>query len=165
MFLSFRAGKDICVFWTCSESGQQKIGQGNDEGGQTCRARRSIHAKGAVMQSTRFALHAYNPPSVRRCGSKNSTGVCRLVRATQKSHPKSKLMLFAEGLLMLAGRDAQQNELLVKRYLKKGDVYVHADLHGAATCVVKNPSKTGQPISPSTLTQAGAMTTCHSAAW
>ena len=66
---------------------------------------------------------------------------------------------------MLAGRDAQQNELLVKRYLKKGDVYVHADLHGAATCVVKNPSKTGQPISPSTLTQAGAMTTCHSAAW
>ena len=32
----------------------------------------------------------------------------------------------------------QQNELLVKRYLVRGDVYVHAELHGASTTVVKN---------------------------
>ena len=42
-----------------------------------------------------------------------------------------------EGYLVIAGRNAQQNELLVKRYLRQGiDVFVHADLHGAATCVV-----------------------------
>jgi predicted ribosome quality control (RQC) complex YloA/Tae2 family protein len=42
-----------------------------------------------------------------------------------------------EGYLVISGRNAQQNELLVKRYLRQGiDVFVHADLHGAATCVV-----------------------------
>jgi len=57
----------------------------------------------------------------------------------------------------------QQNEMLVKRYLRKGDVYVHGDIHGAATIVVKNPS--GEPISPITLAQAGAMAVCQSSAW
>lgn len=40
---------------------------------------------------------------------------------------------------MLAGRDGQQNEMLVRRYLRAGDVYVHADVHGASSLVVKNP--------------------------
>lgn len=38
----------------------------------------------------------------------------------------------SENYLVIGGRDAQQNELLVKRYLNKGDAYVHADLHGEA---------------------------------
>ncbi len=53
----------------------------------------------------------------------------------------------SENHLVLSGRDAQQNELLVKRYLRKDDLYVHADLHGAATTIVRNndPTKAGQP--------------------
>ena len=69
----------------------------------------------------------------------------------------------SENYLVIGGRDMQQNEMLVKRYLRKGDVYVHADLHGAATIVVKNPSS--EPISPITLAQAGAMAVCQSSAW
>merc|ERR1712142_641290 len=64
---------------------------------------------------------------------------------------------------MGGGKDAQQNELLVKRYMKPNDVYVHADLHGAATVVVKNPS-TG-PVPPKTLNEAGQFAVCFSAAW
>jgi len=60
----------------------------------------------------------------------------------------------SENYVVIAGRDAQQNELLVKRYLRPGDAYVHADIHGAATVIVKNPHK-DQPIPPSTLQQAG----------
>ena len=41
------------------------------------------------------------------------------------------------GLLVLAGRDARQNELLVKRYLRASDLYVHADVHGAASLVIR----------------------------
>ncbi len=40
--------------------------------------------------------------------------------------------------MVVSGRDAQQNELLVKRYLRPGDLYVHADLHGAATTILRN---------------------------
>ncbi|KAI9492473.1 fibronectin-binding protein A N-terminus-domain-containing protein [Zychaea mexicana] len=71
-----------------------------------------------------------------------------------------------EGHLVIAGRDMQQNEILVKRYLHKDDVYVHADLHGAASVVVKNkPENAGNPIPPSTLFQAGIMSVCQSKAW
>jgi hypothetical protein len=43
------------------------------------------------------------------------------------------------------------------------DKYVHADLHGAATVVIKNPHD--YPPPPSTLFQAGVMSVCQSRAW
>ena len=44
-----------------------------------------------------------------------------------------------------------------------GDLYVHADLHGASSVIIKNPS--GQPIPPKTLNEAGCMAICYSAGW
>ena len=44
-----------------------------------------------------------------------------------------------------------------------GDVYVHADLHGATSVIIKNP--TGQPVPPKTLNEAGCMAVSYSAAW
>ncbi|XP_049755395.1 ribosome quality control complex subunit NEMF isoform X2 [Elephas maximus indicus] len=69
----------------------------------------------------------------------------------------------SENYLIIGGRDQQQNEIIVKRYLTAGDIYVHADLHGATSCVIKNP--TGEPVPPRTLTEAGTMALCYSAAW
>ncbi|KAK4250954.1 fibronectin-binding protein A N-terminus-domain-containing protein [Corynascus novoguineensis] len=72
----------------------------------------------------------------------------------------------SDGYLVLAGRDAQQNEILYKRYLRRGDVYVHADMHGAPSVIIKNNPKTPDaPIPPSTLAQAGNLSVCCSSAW
>ncbi|KAI8632920.1 hypothetical protein F5Y19DRAFT_419471 [Xylariaceae sp. FL1651] len=74
--------------------------------------------------------------------------------------------LSTDGYLVLGGKDAQQNELLYRRYLKKGDFYVHADLHGAASVIIKNnPNTPDAPIPPSTLSQAGSLAVCSSSAW
>lgn len=79
---------------------------------------------------------------------------------------KFSYFMSSDGYLVLGGKDAQQNELLYRRYLKKGDIYVHADLQGAASVVVKNVSSTPDaPIPPSTLSQAGALTVSTSTAW
>ena len=45
-----------------------------------------------------------------------------------------------------------------------GDLYVHADLHGAASTIVKNhePEKAVPPL---TISQAGCACVCRSAAW
>ncbi|KAI6193506.1 Nuclear export mediator factor NEMF [Aphelenchoides besseyi] len=69
-----------------------------------------------------------------------------------------------EGYLIIGGRDAQQNEMLVKRYLRPGDVYVHADLHGASSVVVRNNNREAE-IPPMTLNEAGSMAVCFSSAW
>jgi predicted ribosome quality control (RQC) complex YloA/Tae2 family protein len=70
----------------------------------------------------------------------------------------------SENFLVLSGHDAQQNEILVKRYLRKGDLYVHADAHGAASTIIKanDPSA---PIPPLSIAEAGAMTVFRSSAW
>ena len=65
----------------------------------------------------------------------------------------------SDNYLVVAGRDRQQNELLVKRYLNSGDLYVHANLHGASSVVIKNP--TGNPVPPRTLQEAGLMAVCY----
>ncbi|KAF8401267.1 hypothetical protein HHK36_012200 [Tetracentron sinense] len=77
---------------------------------------------------------------------------------------KFNWFISSENYLVISGRDAQQNEMIVKRYMVKGDLYVHADLHGASSTVIKN-HKPEQPIPPLTLNQTGCFTVCHSQAW
>ncbi|XP_076659228.1 nuclear export mediator factor NEMF homolog Clbn isoform X1 [Halictus rubicundus] len=69
----------------------------------------------------------------------------------------------SENYLVIGGRDQQQNELIVKRYLKSGDIYVHADLTGASSVVIKNSG--GNPVPPKTLAEAGTMAVAYSIAW
>ncbi|KAH0597756.1 hypothetical protein MHUMG1_04128 [Metarhizium humberi] len=72
----------------------------------------------------------------------------------------------SDGYLVLGGKDAQQNEILYKRYLRKGDIYCHADLRGAPSVIIKNnPSTPDAPIPPATLAQAGNLSVCASEAW
>jgi hypothetical protein len=57
--------------------------------------------------------------------------------------------------------------------MRKGDVYVHADVQGASSCIIKNhmfsPSEIIEEqktsIPPQTLHEAGMMTVCRSSAW
>lgn len=72
----------------------------------------------------------------------------------------------SEGYLVLGSKDTQQSEILLKKYLCQGDVFVHADLDGAATVIVKNKlEKSSEPIPPSTLSQAGSFAVSTSSAW
>ncbi|WPH00092.1 Hypothetical protein R9X50_00291500 [Acrodontium crateriforme] len=100
-----------------------------------------------------------------RKGLKQEKEVLRPVR---RQHWFEKFVYFisSDGYLVLAGKDAPQNDLLYRRYLKKGDVYVHADLHGAASVIIKNnPATPEAPIPPTTLGQAGHLAVCTSSAW
>jgi hypothetical protein len=98
-------------------------------------------------------------------GLKQEKALLRPVRQP-KWFEKFNWFVSSDGYLVLGGRDAQQNEILYKKYLRKGDVYVHADLHGAGTIVIKNnQASPDAPIPPSTLSQAGTLAVCSSSAW
>ncbi|CAB4004618.1 nuclear export mediator factor NEMF isoform X1 [Paramuricea clavata] len=87
------------------------------------------------------------------------------IRKARKVYWFEKFFWFvtSENYLVIGGRDQQQNELIVKRHLKPGDVYVHADLHGASSIVIKN--HTSEAVPPKTLNEAGCMAICYSSAW
>jgi predicted ribosome quality control (RQC) complex YloA/Tae2 family protein len=78
----------------------------------------------------------------------------------------------SDNYMVLGGRDAHQNETLVKRYLRAGDAYLHADVHGASSCILrakrhrqKNGKTVPVPLSESALHEAGNFTICRSSAW
>ncbi|KAI5851626.1 hypothetical protein DFP73DRAFT_508159 [Morchella snyderi] len=96
---------------------------------------------------------------------KHEKDVLRPVRA-QHWFEKFLFFISSDGLMVLAGRDLQQNEILYRRYFRRGDIYVSADIEGAAMVIVKNnPNTPGAPIPPSTLTQAGTLAVATSRAW
>eukprot|EP01125_Pyxidicula_operculata_P002654 TRINITY_DN124_c5_g1_i2.p1 TRINITY_DN124_c5_g1~~TRINITY_DN124_c5_g1_i2.p1 ORF type:complete len:1071 (+),score=346.11 TRINITY_DN124_c5_g1_i2:76-3288(+) len=76
---------------------------------------------------------------------------------------KFNWFITSDNYIVVGGRDIQQNETIYKRYLEKTDIYFHADLHGASSVIVKNP--TGEPLPPLTITQAGVFAMSHSNAW
>ena len=91
-----------------------------------------------------------------------------VMRPQRKAYWFEKFIYFisSDGYLVLGSKDIQQAEILYKRYLKHGDIYVHADLEGAASIIIKNkPGKTNDPLPPSTLSQAGALALATSSAW
>jgi predicted ribosome quality control (RQC) complex YloA/Tae2 family protein len=69
----------------------------------------------------------------------------------------------SENYLVIGGRDQQQNELIVKRYMRATDIYVHAEIQGASSVLIKNPA--GGEIPPKTLLEAGTMAISYSVAW
>ncbi|EAW06414.1 putative DUF814 domain protein [Aspergillus clavatus NRRL 1] len=92
----------------------------------------------------------------------------QVLRPARKPFWFEKFIFFisSEGYLVLGGRDAMQSELLYRRHLKKGDIFVHADLEGARPMIVKNrPGTPDAPIPPSTLSQAGNLSVATSSAW
>jgi predicted ribosome quality control (RQC) complex YloA/Tae2 family protein len=77
---------------------------------------------------------------------------------------KFRWFVSSEGTVVIAGRDAPSNDLIVRRNLKAGDVYVHADIHGAASVVVKR-TQGASSIGAATLEEAAQWAVSYSKAW
>ena len=87
-------------------------------------------------------------------------------------YEKFHYFVTSDNYLVLGGKDAHQNEQLVKRYLRPGDAYLHADVHGAASCILRakrrrkrNGKTEALPLSDQALREAGNFTICRSNAW
>jgi predicted ribosome quality control (RQC) complex YloA/Tae2 family protein len=74
---------------------------------------------------------------------------------------KYKWFVTSNGLLVLAGRDAHTNDQVVKKHMKEQDVYVHADVHGAPSVVIKN----GSAAKEEDLREACIFAAAQSKAW
>jgi len=73
----------------------------------------------------------------------------------------------SDGNVVVGGRDAGSNDKVVKKYLREGDRYAHADVHGASSCVIKTKNVNDEtvPISDKTLEEACLFASVYSKAW
>ncbi len=74
-----------------------------------------------------------------------------------------------DGFLVIGGRNADQNEALVKKYLDRGDRFFHTQAHGAPATILKatGPSEPAAEIDfpESTLEQAARFAVTYSSVW
>jgi predicted ribosome quality control (RQC) complex YloA/Tae2 family protein len=68
----------------------------------------------------------------------------------------------SEGLLIVGGRDATSNEILVKKHTTTNDIILHADIAGAPFVIIKTEGK--QP-SETSIFEAAQLAAAYSRAW
>ncbi|MBI5226726.1 DUF814 domain-containing protein [Candidatus Micrarchaeota archaeon] len=66
------------------------------------------------------------------------------------------------GFMVVSGKNAKDNDQLVSRHLKEGDLFFHADIVGASTTILKG---SGKKPAKEDLEQAAQMAACYSRAW
>ena len=82
---------------------------------------------------------------------------------SKRWYDKFYWFISSNGFLVLGGKDAQTNEILVKKYMSDNDVFLHAEIHGGSVVLVKNFLK--RTIPNETLYQAAIYAASYSKAW
>lgn len=124
-----------------------------------------------AVEATDRTIKAASKKAERNAHKMEEEAVASSIRARRTANwfEKFHWMISSENFLIVAGRDSQQNEQLVNRYMGPADAYVHADVDGASSVVVKNQKPSGAPeyvdIPQLTLEQAGSFAMCRSKAW
>ena len=83
-------------------------------------------------------------------------------RGSKKWYEKFRWFISSDGFLVVGGRDASQNEALVKKYMESSDLFLHADIHGSPAVIVKSKNK---PVPKRTILEAAQFTASYSRAW
>lgn len=68
----------------------------------------------------------------------------------------------SQGFLVVGGRNAKSNEVLVKKHFEQGDKFLHADVHGGSACIVKS---FGKEVPDDALAEAAVFAGVFSSAW
>ena len=124
-----------------------------------------------AVEATDRTLKAASKRAASEASKIEAEAAAASIRARRKPLWFEKFYWFisSENYLIVAGKDAQQNELLVNRYLGPADAYVYADLNGASSVIAKNQKRPGASgygeIPRMTLEQAGTFAMCRSSAW
>jgi len=67
----------------------------------------------------------------------------------------------SDGTVVLGGRDASQNEELVKKYMGGQDLFVHADVHGASVVIVKGKTDHMEEVAQFAASYSGSWRSGH----
>jgi predicted ribosome quality control (RQC) complex YloA/Tae2 family protein len=70
----------------------------------------------------------------------------------------------SDGVIVVGGRDAGQNEELVRKYLGGGDSFVHAEVHGAPVVIVKGATSCMDEVAQFAASYSGAWKSGHATA-
>lgn len=78
-------------------------------------------------------------------------------------YEKFRWFFSTDGFLVIGGKDAESNEIIIRKHARDGDIVFHADITGSPFVVIKNPQK--KKIPETTIKEAAEFCACYSKAW
>lgn len=78
-------------------------------------------------------------------------------------YEKFRWFVSSDGFLVIGGRDATTNEVILKKHLEPSDLVFHSAVHGAPFFVIKNPENKEIPMT--TKKQTAEAAASYSSAW
>ena len=76
-------------------------------------------------------------------------------------YEKYHWIITSENLLAIGGRNEDQNESIVRKYLGERDLFFHADIHGGSVFILKNGVYAGER----SIREVAHLAACYSSAW
>jgi len=86
-----------------------------------------------------------------------------LKRPNAKWYEKYRWFISSDNILIVGGRDASSNEVIVKKHMNNNDLFFHADVRGASVCIIKN--ELNEKIPETTIIETAIFASCYSSAW
>lgn len=93
------------------------------------------------------------------------------IKKELKWYEKLRWFISSEGHLVIGGRDTHTNDLIVKKYMDNNDIYMHSDIHGASSVIIKKSmglfeeESMVEEIGEKTLKEAAIFSTSFSSSW
>lgn len=84
------------------------------------------------------------------------------IKKDLKWYEKLRWFISSDNILVIGGRDANSNEMVVKKYLEPNDIYLHADIHGASSTAIK---LNGNELNDNIIKESGEFAAAFSSAW
>lgn len=84
------------------------------------------------------------------------------VKKEKKWYEKFHWFISSEGFLVIGGRDATTNDIIIKKHTDKNDLVLHTDLAGSPFFVIKSENK---EISKKTIRESADAVLSYSKAW
>ncbi|MBW2990529.1 DUF814 domain-containing protein [Candidatus Woesearchaeota archaeon] len=84
-------------------------------------------------------------------------------KAKKEWFEKFRWFISSDDYLVIGGRDATTNEIVIKKYAEKNDLVFHTDMAGSPFVVIKN--KQAEQIPEATMQEAAVFTAVFSRAW
>jgi hypothetical protein len=91
------------------------------------------------------------------------------VRRSEEWYERFRWFHTSDGFLVIGGRDADENEALVKKYLERGDRFFHTQAHGGPVTILKatGPSEPAREVDfpDSSIDEAAQFAVSYSSVW
>lgn len=88
----------------------------------------------------------------------------KVKKPTKKWYERYRWFVSSNRLLVIAGKNARNNETIVKRYTRPQDLVLHVDIHGSPFVVIRNDEKLST-LPAETIYEAAEFAAAYSQAW